>query len=236
MIPIADPVIGTEECSGVVDVLDSGMLADGPVVREFESPEAAEEAAADTPNAVQGGLYGEPSDRVGALERFRLVYAAERTTDAIPASFRERSPAVNGKQVSEVKVFERVEGASLTGTTTPNATVEATVNLSITTTGKQFSYTQSTTASEDGTFELTVPYATTGYGEYTIENGYTNTTVEALGPYEVAATHRTTGPVTERDEVTVSEGAILGESNSRIVVFEQIDSSAEVFQSHVVER
>lgn len=193
---------------------------DAPVVREFESPEAAEEAAADTPNAVQGGLYGEPSDRVEALERFRLVYAAERTTDAIPASFRERSPAVDGKQVSEVKVFERVEGASITGTTTPNATVEATVNLSITTTGKQFSYTQSTTASEDGTFELTVPYATAGYGEYTTENGYTNTTVEALGPYEVTATHQTTGRVTERDEVAISEGAILGESDGRIVVFE----------------
>jgi perosamine synthetase len=35
-IPIANPDIGDEEHSRVSDVLDSGMLADGPVVREFE--------------------------------------------------------------------------------------------------------------------------------------------------------------------------------------------------------
>jgi dTDP-4-amino-4,6-dideoxygalactose transaminase len=35
-IPIASPDIGDEEHSRVSDVLDSGMLADGPVVREFE--------------------------------------------------------------------------------------------------------------------------------------------------------------------------------------------------------
>ncbi|WP_101298255.1 DegT/DnrJ/EryC1/StrS family aminotransferase [Halegenticoccus soli] len=35
-IPIADPDIGDAELKGVVDVLESGMLADGDVVREFE--------------------------------------------------------------------------------------------------------------------------------------------------------------------------------------------------------
>ena len=36
-IPIASPDIGAEEKRRVRDVLDSGMLADGPVVREFEA-------------------------------------------------------------------------------------------------------------------------------------------------------------------------------------------------------
>ena len=36
-IPIADPDIGPEEHQRVQDVLESGRLADGPTVREFES-------------------------------------------------------------------------------------------------------------------------------------------------------------------------------------------------------
>lgn len=36
MIPIAKPIIGPEEKQAVMDVLDSGMLAQGPRVKEFE--------------------------------------------------------------------------------------------------------------------------------------------------------------------------------------------------------
>jgi len=36
-IPIADPELGEREIAEVVDVLESGMLADGPQVRKFES-------------------------------------------------------------------------------------------------------------------------------------------------------------------------------------------------------
>lgn len=41
MIPIANPEIGSAEKEGVLEVLESGMLADGPVVREFEADFAA---------------------------------------------------------------------------------------------------------------------------------------------------------------------------------------------------
>ena len=41
MIPIANPVVGHQEHERVAEVLESGMLADGPVVREFESEFAA---------------------------------------------------------------------------------------------------------------------------------------------------------------------------------------------------
>ncbi|WP_396613389.1 DegT/DnrJ/EryC1/StrS family aminotransferase (plasmid) [Haloferax sp. S1W] len=40
-ISIAEPLIGLAEQERVLDVLDSGMLADGPVVREFEEEFAA---------------------------------------------------------------------------------------------------------------------------------------------------------------------------------------------------
>jgi hypothetical protein len=36
MIPIASPVIGDEEIERVTRVLESGTLADGTIVREFE--------------------------------------------------------------------------------------------------------------------------------------------------------------------------------------------------------
>ena len=36
MIPISRPLIGNEEKQAVLDVLSTGMLADGEIVREFE--------------------------------------------------------------------------------------------------------------------------------------------------------------------------------------------------------
>jgi perosamine synthetase len=41
MIPIAKPIIGDEEKKAVLDVLDSGIIAQGPKVREFEQNFAA---------------------------------------------------------------------------------------------------------------------------------------------------------------------------------------------------
>lgn len=41
MIPIGKPLIGTEEKKAVIDVLDSGMIASGSVVHEFEKEFAA---------------------------------------------------------------------------------------------------------------------------------------------------------------------------------------------------
>jgi len=35
-IPISEPSLGPAERDAVADVMESGMLADGPVVRDFE--------------------------------------------------------------------------------------------------------------------------------------------------------------------------------------------------------
>ncbi|MFC4988562.1 oligosaccharyl transferase, archaeosortase A system-associated [Saliphagus infecundisoli] len=86
--------------------------------------------------------------------------------------------------VSSVKTFERVEGATLTGSVDDapaNATAYATVELE-TGPGRNFTYTQQAEV-ENGSFELTVPYATTD--ELGTEDGYTNSNVEATGDYEV---------------------------------------------------
>jgi dTDP-4-amino-4,6-dideoxygalactose transaminase len=53
-IPIANPEMGEEEHQRVTEVLDSGMLADGPVVREFEA-EFAEYCGADHAVATANG-------------------------------------------------------------------------------------------------------------------------------------------------------------------------------------
>ncbi len=54
MIPIADPEVGDSEREGVLDVLDDGQLADGPVVREFED-EFASFCSADHAVATTNG-------------------------------------------------------------------------------------------------------------------------------------------------------------------------------------
>ena len=54
MIPIADPELGTAEKDAVSEVIDSGMLADGPEVRAFET-EFAEYCGVDHAVATSNG-------------------------------------------------------------------------------------------------------------------------------------------------------------------------------------
>ncbi|WP_049991251.1 oligosaccharyl transferase, archaeosortase A system-associated [Natrinema salifodinae] len=93
------------------------------------------------------------------------------------------------RQAPAVKTYERVEGATITGSVddlelndTDNATVEASVELE-TNTDRTFTYTQRADVNDDGTFELTVPYATND--ELGVDDGYTNSSVEATGEYDV---------------------------------------------------
>jgi dolichyl-diphosphooligosaccharide--protein glycosyltransferase len=71
---------------------------------------------------------------------------------------------------------------------------------------------------------MTLPYSTTGYGEYGPENGYTNVSVRATGPYTVS----TPGELVEIDgnasveqyraTVDVSEGQVNGDREGPIDV------------------
>ncbi|PGF16937.1 MFS transporter [Natrinema sp. CBA1119] len=96
----------------------------------------------------------------------------------------------DAKSAAAVKTFERVEGATIAGdlegtnvSDTDNATVSARVELE-TDSGRTFNYTQQSGISEDGTYELQVPYATND--ELGVEDGYTNSSVEATGNYTVS--------------------------------------------------
>lgn len=88
------------------------------------------------------------------------------------------------RQSSRVKTYERVTGASLTGTVTSDntSTVYAFVQLR-TNTGRNFTYVESTQVTNRGRFNMTVPYPTTN-NVNPADDG-TDSGVVAIGPYQV---------------------------------------------------
>lgn len=104
MISIADPEIGRAEKEQVMDVLESGMLADGPVVRELESEFASycgTEHAVATSNgttalhaAMEGLGLGEgdrvvttPFSFIASANAIRLAGAEPVFADINPATY-----------------------------------------------------------------------------------------------------------------------------------------------------
>ena len=87
---------------------------------------------------------------------------------------------------SELKTFERVPGATVTGRLTDGNVSDRTVTVRVpleTHTGRQFSYSQRVITDEDGRFEVTVPYSTDE--AVGTNNGGTDAAVTATGPYSV---------------------------------------------------
>ncbi len=125
---------------------------------------------------------------------------------AIPIN--ERQFWYDVRVASALKTYERVEGATLTGTATPGADIVAEVELMVDQTGRVFTYEQATTAGPDGAFELTVPYSTVAYRD--LLEGGTNTDVRATGPYIVQAGDQQ-GRVHVPDPVVLDGGEILVE-------------------------
>lgn len=83
-----------------------------------------------------------------------------------------------------VKTYERVEGATLTGEAQPGETVTAELELAVESSDRTFTYTQETTADDEGNYEMTVPYATTdGSGPAA---GYTDSAVTSEGEYTIS--------------------------------------------------
>ncbi|AEH36962.1 oligosaccharyl transferase, archaeosortase A system-associated [Halopiger xanaduensis] len=123
-------------------------------------------------------------------------------------------PVWDAHLTSTVKTFERVEGATITGTVddqsiVENATVTAAVELE-TDPGRTFTYEQEASVNEDGSFELTVPYATND--ELSVEDGYTNSSVEALSDYVVSVEQpgeQDLGVTEYQGQTEVTESAIV---------------------------
>ncbi|WP_135807139.1 DegT/DnrJ/EryC1/StrS family aminotransferase [Halorussus marinus] len=103
-IPIADPALGDREIAEVVDVLESGHLADGPQVRKFEA-EFAEFSGADRGVATANGttalhaalealgvgdgdvVVTSPFSFVASANAIRLAGAEPRFADVDPETF-----------------------------------------------------------------------------------------------------------------------------------------------------
>jgi asparagine N-glycosylation enzyme membrane subunit Stt3 len=119
---------------------------------------------------------------------------------------------------SFVKTFERVPGATIEGTLPENATTVSQVTVSVGLSpenGNNFTYTQQVDI-ENGEFTATVPYATTGYDEYGVEEGYTNTSVRALDSYSIRTgfagfDNEAQGFVFYNGTVDIEEGKVIGE-------------------------
>ncbi|MUW13417.1 oligosaccharyl transferase, archaeosortase A system-associated [Halorubrum sp. CBA1125] len=213
-----------------VNVIPSNPSA---MVRQFDNMTAAREYVEEDGSAQVGGVGGLPSERVEALEHHRLVHATEsqgQAPSALQVSVLQQlgvdvqgilgESVITAFQDDWVKTFERVPGATIEGSgAEPGQEVRATVQMQKPS-GQTFRYTQYATADEDGTFELTVPYSTTGYDEFGPENGYTNTSVRATGPYQVTTglTVANGTPSAFVGEVDVTEAQVVGADETAATV------------------
>ncbi|GAB7008113.1 oligosaccharyl transferase, archaeosortase A system-associated [Halorubrum trueperi] len=202
-------------------------------VREFDNMTAARAYVEEDGSAQIGGVGNLPAERVDALEHYRLVHATEsqgQSPSARQVQILQQlgadvegllgEPILQAFQDDWVKTFERVPGATVEGSgATPGEEVEATVELEKPS-GQTFEYTQYAEADEDGTFELTLPYSTTGYDEFGPDEGYTNTSVRATGPYQLSTglsvDNGTASALT--GTVSVTEAQVVGADDTAATV------------------
>ena len=88
-----------------------------------------------------------------SLGNYRLIHESTLNTTENESSKKDT-----------VKIFEYVQGATLTGTASPNQAVMATLELS-SNTGRKFTYQKGEMTDETGSFEITVPYSTEDTGK-----------------------------------------------------------------------
>ena len=127
---------------------------------------------------------------------------------------------LQGASGAWTKTFERVPGATLRGSGPADANVTASVEMRSLATNQTFVYEQHATTGPDGQFEMRLPYSTTGYDQWGPENGHTNVSVRATGPYTVSTAGTTNGThfVSYSGTTNVSEGAVIGEEAGPVTV------------------
>ncbi|MGQ4554914.1 oligosaccharyl transferase, archaeosortase A system-associated [Halobellus sp. GM3] len=199
-------------------------------VRTFDNMSAAEEYVANDETSQLGGIGQYPAERVEALEHYRLAHVSDTSASnsILRNNFQDARVAGVNPQATVpsnpawVKTFERVPGATVEGSGAPaNATVRAQTELRIPNTNSTFTYTQQAETNADGEFEMTLPYSTTGYDEYGPDNGYTNVSVRATGPYTLSTSPTITDNgslVTYQSDLSVSEGAVNGDADGTLSV------------------
>jgi dolichyl-diphosphooligosaccharide--protein glycosyltransferase len=226
-------------------ITDAGASGQGPAeaFRRFESMAEARDYVSEAPSVRQiGGVGVYPTERVPALQHYRLVHVSDFSAaqgqsyvDARLRTLRNSnlqsvlgegstpqgalSWLAGGVTPSWTKSFERVPGATIEGSGPADTTVRASVRLEANQ-GAPFTYTQQARTDADGDFTMTVPYATTGDEAWGPAEGYANSAVSALGPYNVTtATTVENGTGTRWfGQVDVTEGQVLGEDDSAATV------------------
>ncbi|SFG17772.1 dolichyl-diphosphooligosaccharide--protein glycosyltransferase [Halopelagius inordinatus] len=208
-------------------------------VKTFDNMSAARQYVAEDGTAQIGGIGSYPSERVPALENYRLTKVSNSSATQSNAYLRQlygdarmagvQPQATLPSDPSWVKTFERVPGATVSGSGAPaNANVTASVEMNVPTSNSTFTYTQRAQADENGEFTMTLPYATTGYDEYGPENGYTNVSVRAAGPYTIssgASLNESGYVVSQQANLSVEEGQVNGAEDGNVSV--ELERSAE---------
>ncbi|GAA0679556.1 oligosaccharyl transferase, archaeosortase A system-associated [Natronoarchaeum mannanilyticum] len=125
---------------------------------------------------------------------------------------------------STVKTYERVDGATLTGEAEPNQTVVAAVELE-TNANRPFLYAQEVQTGEDGSFSVTVPYATND--ELGPADGYTDSAVNATTDYTIVAGDDVSRSDYQRDgwnpNASISSEGTTAVSESTVIDGESVD-------------
>ncbi|AKB77267.1 Oligosaccharyl transferase [Methanosarcina horonobensis HB-1 = JCM 15518] len=135
------------------------------------------------------------------LKQYRLVHETWAYQTQGEVLYKQVYNLLYGESIPEVdtgfvKIFEYVKGAKVTGTASPNETVNIKTTI-LTGQGRTFDYSQSTTSDSEGRYEFTVPYSTEGP-----ISGETRFDTAPAGPYVISYGNTTR-------EVRVNEEAVL---------------------------
>ena len=205
-------------------------------VRQFRSMREARAYVQNDSTSQIGGVGPYPSERVSALEHYRLakVSNASATRSGSYTNSLVSTARALGLQPNQliqtrpawVKTFERVPGATVRGSgAPPNSTVTARVQMRSRTSNSSFYYVQRAQANENGEFTMTLPYSTTGYEQYGPSKGYTNVNVRAQGAYTfrtqptISSDNGSASVVRHRAQnVSVPEGLVNGARNGTVTV------------------
>ncbi|MFC4450289.1 oligosaccharyl transferase, archaeosortase A system-associated [Halorussus aquaticus] len=203
------------------------------LVRKFQTMQQARQFVANDSTSQIGGIGPFPSEPVPALEHYRVVKQSESSAANSSGYARNlrsemrllQQAGMNPRQIlqtspSWVKTFERVPGATVTGTGPANTTVTARVQLSPVGQSGSFAYSQQARTGPDGQFTMTLPYSSTGYDNWGPENGYTNVSVRATGPYQFFTSRSIEdGNLTfSNASAEVTEAQVIGESDENVTV------------------
>ena len=163
-------------------------------------------------SAVENGMSEGP-----ASVAFGRNVPLLQTGNTTVAGQQEAFDALYDTTPSFTKTFERVPGATIEGSLPENADVTAGDEVSISVpidppNGEAFDYSQTVELDGSLEFEATVPYSTVGYDEWGPDEGYTNVSARATGPYEIQVDPEGSESRFE-GEVDVTEAQVIGEDD-----------------------